>query len=260
MTAQPAPTAAPTIRRPPVIWSSFSARDVFFGERRLDGEAFLTGGYAIRRAIEGTKRFTWMGDLAKVWMPGRLKGIKVEASHGLPFLTATQVLDIRPTARKWLAPGHTADLENRFIKPGWILVTCSGNVGESIVSYTPHVGPIVSHDLLRVQVEAERMVGYVYAFLRTSYGRAMLRSSQYGSIIKHLEPEHMTGIPVPEAEEGLRREVSAKIKAAFDARERAFSATQRAEEMYAEGIGVEPDEPAEETGYSVPGAIVKCCG
>jgi hypothetical protein len=130
-------------------------------------------------------------------------------------------------------------------------MTCSGAVGESIISFAPHIGSIISHDLLRIQVKQEHMLGYVYAFLRTRYAREMLQSSQYGSIIKHLESEHVSGVPVPLAGEAMRRAVGARIGAAFEARERAFKATLEAEALYAASLNAAPVEPAPERGYSV---------
>jgi len=155
------------------------------GDRRFEGEAYLTGGYAVRLQIEtGGAAFDSVKALAAVWQPSRLKGIKVTSHHGIPFLTATQMFDIRPSPRKWLAPAKTSALARRHVERGWILVTCSGNVGDSIVSYSPHVDAIVSHDLLRIIVSDEPQRGYLYAYLRGRFGRAMLRSSQYGMSVR----------------------------------------------------------------------------
>lgn len=157
--------------------------EMLTGDRRLEGESYLSEGYLIRKQIETSRLpVEALEDLADVWQPSRLKGIQVTAEHGQPFFTATQVFDIRPKARKWLAPRWVAQLEQRYVEPGWILVTCSGSVGDAIVSYSAHRDAIISHDLLRVQVYDSEELGYLYAFLRTRVGRAMMRSSKYGSI------------------------------------------------------------------------------
>lgn len=86
---------------------------LFAGERRMEAETYLSSGFAIRAAIEarpnGWVRF---GSLASVWMPGRLKGIQVGRDVGTPFLAATQVFDVRPIPRKWLALARTDDATN----------------------------------------------------------------------------------------------------------------------------------------------------
>jgi type I restriction enzyme, S subunit len=113
------------------------------GQRRLESEAYLTGGYSVRVRIFNARVphedfSTW----AEVRQPGRLRAITVPREHGLPFLAATQVFDIRPTPRKWLAPGRIPELEARYATPGTILVTRSGSVGECIIAY--EVMPILS--------------------------------------------------------------------------------------------------------------------
>ena len=222
------------------------------GERRFEGEAYLTGGYAIRLQIESSAApFSPVKALARVWQPGRLKGIKVARHHGTPFLTATQMFDIRPSPRKWLAPAKTSDLANRHVERGWILVTCSGNVGDVIVGYGPHLDAIVSHDLLRVVVEDESQLGYLYGFLRSRFGRAMLRSSQYGSIIKHLEPEHVQDIPVVLAPTGLRADLNERVGRVFRLRDEAFALTRDAEAGYEAALGTKLGAERSEAAYSV---------
>ncbi len=207
------------------------------GQRRLDGEAYLTGGFAARQRIEAALQFQRLFELAEVWQPGRLKGIQVGPEHGVPFLAATQAFDIRPTPRKWIAARRTPDLDARFVGSGWILVTCSGNVGDSIVSYAALNGAIVSHDLLRLQAREPRLRGYIYAFLRTRLGRSLLRSYHYGSIVKHLEPEHLTDVPVPAASDQLCREIEEKVAGVITLRDAALKLMNQAERRFQEEFG-----------------------
>ncbi|MCY3959418.1 MAG: hypothetical protein OXG65_14145, partial [Chloroflexi bacterium] len=99
-------------------------------------------------------------------------------------MAATQAFDIWPTPRKWLAASKTPDLARRYVDPDWILVTCSGTVGNAIVTYSAHANRVISHDLLRVEIDNPETRSYVYAFLRTRFGRAMMRGSHYGNVIK----------------------------------------------------------------------------
>lgn len=235
-----------------VAFDSVPLRELWKGDRRFEGETYLTGGYRIRRLVESSGvPFAPMRQLASVWQPGRLKGIAVPAQHGEPFFTATQVFDIRPAARKWLAAGRTHQVADRYVKPGWILVTCSGSVGDAIVSYAPHNEVIISHDLLRVEMIEQVQFGYLYAFLRSRFGRLMLRSSRYGNIIKHLEPEHLNEIPIPLVDEDIQKMLSSRVMKVFQLRDEAFHLVREAEMLYAAeltaGAAVEPPE----RGYSI---------
>lgn len=204
------------------------------GERRLEAEAYLTGGHDLRGEIEASGAFTPLGEMADAWQPSRLKGILVGPEDGEPFLAATQVFDIRPTPRKWVAPSKTPDFAGRFVEAGWILVTCSGSVGDPMVTFAPHLGTVISHDLLRMRPRDPRDRGHLYTFLRSATGRLILRSSKYGSIVKHLEPEHVATVPVPTVPETLRDQLEARISEVFTLREKAFLLTQEAERLYGE--------------------------
>ncbi len=251
------PNAARTspVARSDVEYVSLPVGVLARGDRRFEGESYLTGGYAIRLQIEaGEAPFAAVDALADVWQPGRLKGIRVSPLQGTPFLTATQMFDIRPAPRKWLAPAKTSDLARRYVEHDWILVTCSGNVGDAILGYAPHLGIIISHDLLRVVVKDDSQRGYLYAFLRSRFGQAMLRSSQYGSIIKHLEPEHVQSIPVVLAPKSLRDNVNERIAAVFQLRNEAFAVTRDAEARFETVLGLRVDTPTDQTEYVISSA------
>lgn len=49
--------------------------------------------------------------------------------------------------------------------------------------------------------------GYLYAFLLSRFGESLVRGSVYGSAIKHIEPHHITGLPVPRFNVGFESEI-----------------------------------------------------
>lgn len=224
------------------------------GDRRLDAEAYLTGGYGLRVQVEASVPFLPLGDLAAAWQPYRLKGTLVGPGEGVPFLTATQVFDIRPVARKWVAPGKTPHLDRRFVESGWLLVTCSGSVGDAIMAFEPHLGVVISHDLLRIQARDPSHRGYLYTYFRSRFGRTMLRSSKYGSIIKHLEPEHIADLPIPVVPKALYDEMDSRIARVFDLRGRAFRLITEAECLYADQFPTVQAQDVE--GYSVRAGLM----
>ena len=99
---QPAPTEG--FRYHEAEWASLPSQIVAEGDRRFEAETYLASGFGIRRAIEA-RPAGWVRLLepASVWQPSRLKGILVSPEFGTPFLAATQVFDLRPIPRKWLA-------------------------------------------------------------------------------------------------------------------------------------------------------------
>lgn len=186
-----------------VKWTSLSVNPLRSGDRRMEAESYLSGGYGLRLTIEnrpvGWQRFE---NFASVTLPYRHKGIHVSPEDGTPFLAATQIFDIRPVPRKWLAIEKWDDASDLLTKPGDILVTRSGSVGRAVLATVSLNGVLISDDLLRVAPIDQLQWGWIYAYLRSPQARAMMTGAQYGHIIKHLETSHLNALPVPILNDG----------------------------------------------------------
>lgn len=237
-------------------WISLPADLLFSGDRRMEAESYLAPGYRIRRALEAQARCTALGNLARIWQPSRLKGIQVGRNHGVPFLAATQVFDLRPVPRKYLAAERTADFEQRFVDDGTILVTCSGNVGRATLAYAAHRRVLISHDLLRVQPHSGDMRGWLYAFLRSQAAQEMMSATRYGHIIKHLEVGHLETLPTPCPPSCQLGEFATRVQTLLEYRNRAHDLCHHAEELFASRIEPLPPFPDREVGFSVPSSHV----
>ncbi len=222
-------------------WTALSASLLMAGDRRMEAENYLAGGYGIRLAMEARKAgWTSMGKLAKVWQPSRLKGIQVSREFGHPYLAATQVFDLRPVPRKFLSLDKIRDADDLFVANGQILVTRSGSVGRATLAHKPHEQVIISDDLLRVVPKQERLWGWLYAYLRAPQTRAMMTSAQYGHVIKHLEVSHLNALPMPVLRDELLENFRAKVQSILDARNQAQAFLMDAESRFENAIGI-PD-------------------
>jgi hypothetical protein len=200
----------------------------------MEAENYLASGYGIQSAMSArTTGKTTLGSIARVWQPSRLKGIQVSREYGTPFFAATQVFDLRPTARKFLALDRTDNVEDRMVDPGTILVTCSGSVGRATLAHRAHENTLISHDLLRVSPKNDSHWGWIYAFLRSPQGRAMMGAAQYGHVIKHLETSHLDALPVPMLRNDLLATFQQKVSRILNLRTQSFEQLKDAEQRYA---------------------------
>jgi hypothetical protein len=215
-------------------WGEVKTSIFWVGERRMEAENYLSSGYGIRLAMDArvTGKVT-LGALASVWQPSRLKGIQVSKAFGTPFLAATQVFDLRPTPRKFLSLDRTDSVAERMVERGQIMVTCSGSVGRATLAHVPHENTLISHDLLRVTPNDQASWGWVYGYLRSAQGRAMMSAAQYGHIIKHLETGHLRSLPVPVIRDDLMADFNRKATRVLELRIEAFEKAAKAEERYA---------------------------
>lgn len=233
-------------------WTAIPVCSLAAGDRRFEAETYLSSGYGIRSAMEAraTGRDS-LGAIARVWQPPRLKGIQVDQEHGTPFLAASQVFEVRPALRKWLALERTGEAKHRFVDHGTVLVTCSGNVGRAALAQSYHLRTLITHDLLRVQPKALADRGWIYAYLRAPKARAMMSGARYGHIIKHLEVEHLRALPVPLVSDAWKAHFQAKAKCILDLRDQAYAATLEAEARYATALGHFTPSDNGESGFTV---------
>lgn len=221
-----------------VKFASVTISAVLSGDRRMEGETYLSSGYGLRTAIESKpKGWKRLSEMARSWQPSRLKGIQVSREYGTPFLAATQVFDVRPISRKWLSLDRTDDATNRFVQPGVIVVTCSGSVGRPTLAYAAHENILISHDLLRVEALDKRNWGWIYAYLHAPQTRAMTKSVHYGHIIKHLETSHLDALPVPTVDEETTDSFMNRVLRILDLRNESYSLTLEAEARFERELG-----------------------
>ncbi len=232
-------------------WASLPASLLGAGARRMEAENYLAGGHGLRVAIEARPvGYVRLGELAEVWQPPRLKGIQVSQESGTPFLAATQIFDFRPVPRKWLALGRTQDMDIRFVTRGMVLVTRSGSVGRATIATAAHEKTLISDDFLRVEPKLLGHWGWLYAFLRSPQGRAMMSAAQYGHVIKHLEVDHIASLPIPLPKEDVLARFDTLAHAILEKRGRSIALAAEADRGYSELFSVHPTRDGE-AGFTV---------
>lgn len=228
------------------------ARLLMEADRRMEAETYLSAGYGLRLAIEAQpKGWLKLERLADVWQPSRLKGIQVSPESGTPFLAATQVFDLRPVPRKWLALERTEDANIRFVERGTILVTCSGSVGRATLAFAPHLKSLITHDLLRIAPRESKHWGWLYAYLRAPKARAMMTGAKYGHMIKHLEVSHLNALPIPDVNGELLDHFNSGVREILKHRDESYAATLEAEAHFAQCVGQVKIADVGESGFAV---------
>jgi hypothetical protein len=213
---------------------------------------YLSSGFAIRTAI-ASKAAGWtrFGKLARVSMPNRLTGILVSPEYGNPYLTATQIFDVRPVPRKFLALQKMDSAPAYFVDDGTVLVMRSGSVGRPIVAHSVHRGIVISDDLLRVKAIDPRNEGWIYACLLTPQSRAMCTGAHYGHIIKHLETSHLEALPFPMVDDNTAADFTLRVARIVELRNEGYRLTLEAEARFETALGMPKISDWGENGFSI---------
>lgn len=210
-----------------------------------DGEQRLDGGYYAQEVSTALRVVNDCGLSAKplgqltecLFYPGRFKRIYAKTQRdGTPFLTASEMLQFRPTSEEFLA-NNTSAVEVCQVRPNWILVTRSGTVGRCVIVGKRLSQFAITDDAIRVQT-TEVLSGYVYAFLSSWIGRALITKDQYGSAIKHLEPHHLASVPVPLLPDDEQQVIHKEIMRAYALRDEANDLLDEANALLHQELGL----------------------
>ena len=80
-------------------------------------------------------------------------------------------------------------------------------------------GMACSEHVLRVVPDVLKIPsGYLYCYLASKFGVPLVVSGTYGSIIQSIEPEHVSGLPVPRLKDVLENEIHTLIEQAAELR------------------------------------------
>lgn len=174
---------------------------------RLDASPYVAGSLETKKMMERLPRTEPLASLTSGHNGGIFSGpmfrrvFLTDPNHSVPFLGTKDMMtaDLSELPRLRKSDAESAALLNLKVKPGMTLISRSGfNAGRR--SYVrPDMGHCwASEDIIKVNPNPEKIKpGYLYAFLLGRFGEVLVRGSIYGSAVKHIEPHHITGIPVP---------------------------------------------------------------
>lgn len=193
---------------------------------------FASSGGALpflRRKWEAT-----LGDLVDrngIYNGPRFARVDCQVPHGVEFMSQRDAMLIRPVPRRIVHPGF--DDRQLFARDGTILVGGHGTLGEgeifgrAVLVHGRFAKAAFTQDLLRV-VPKTGEDHALFAYLTTTVGFRLLRSTAVGTKILSMREDMLRALPVPEWPGDLKTKVSALIRGAFQARDEAEQAETEA--------------------------------
>lgn len=185
------------------------------------------------------------GHLSEIW-PGRLgdcaepngifNGLRFlrvgcQPPHGVDLLSQRDALLIRPVPQRIAMPPIPREM--LFATPGTILVGAQGTLGEgeifgrsALVTQSLSQSAFTQH-LLRI-VPRSSLVESLYAFLSTTVGFRLLRSTAVGTKLLSMRRDLLAALPVPDLDGPLCVTARDLIRTAFASRDEADGAEKAA--------------------------------
>lgn len=196
---------------------------------RLDAPPFLSGAIEAKKTLDrltarkDSLSSVTQGGLKGIIHAGRIPRIWVEdQDHGIPFLSSTDILESDLSKLRHISKRAVSSNPKLIIHTGWTLITRSGTIGRTAYARPEMDGMSCTEDVLRVAPN-EKLIpgGYLYAFLSSRFGVPIITSGTYGAIIQHIEPEHISDLPVPRFGDKLENKVHELITTAGELRSEA---------------------------------------
>lgn len=178
-----------------------SVSEIFSETNRIDPSFYLSDGIKFRRLITsaGYPLCTIKECTEKVFMGNIFSRIFVSPDcNGVPYLAASDTVLKDLNTRVYLSKEQSRKLSHLYIDKDWILVTCSGTIGNLTYTNEDYLGHIATHDLIRIVPNNNKILkGVLYAFLASKYGQNQLTQSKFGGVVKHINCEHVENITIP---------------------------------------------------------------
>ncbi len=242
---------------------SINIREIIENDYRLEASVY---NFKTRLAKDILKKCKYpltticgKNGLATSFVVGRYKRnyINKNIKGAVGFLGSSEMLELHPNPIKYIIPDKK--YTNFKVEKDWILLSCSGTVGNPVYISNTLKNYIFSQHSLRII--DKKFPGYLYAFLSTDLGHTLITSNNYGAVIQHIEPVHLERVPIPNPPDKIKQLIHDLIIQSFDLRDQYNELLKKAEEILYDELNLLPienikpkyfDETVDLKSYSVP--------
>lgn len=221
-------------------YCSVKLSDAIARGNRIDASAFDVDAMRMRELVEkcqfGVRHLGTLLD--DVYYGARLKRHYVEPVRDdvIGLLGSSEMLDCYPQPVKFMVE-DAANADFR-VKNGTVLVSRSGTIGNvTFVSKTLEKYLVSEHS---IRLECKEFPGYVYAYLRTAVGKALVKSNTFGAVVNQIEPEHMKQVLVPNAPIDIQEQVNELVMRSYALRDESNDLVDEATALMVDALSLPP--------------------
>jgi type I restriction enzyme S subunit len=204
---------------------------------RFDARPYVSGARAAQkklRAIANTRLEELThgfrgGIFTHLFSPSRTYVEDVD--YGVPFLGSAEMLrqDLGQLPLLSRRDAFSRSYLPLRIEEGMTLISCSGTTGRMVFARSDMTGMWASGHIMKVRPDPDKVPpGYVFAFLSGRFGVPMVTGSTYGTIVQHIERQHVAELPVPRFSQRVEQVAHELVEAAATKRVQAVQLLQDA--------------------------------
>ena len=147
------------------------------GDVRLDASFHLSNGRISKISLDKSPYPTLpLSSVTKeIYNGARFKRYYVDdPEKGIPFTGSSDMLKPELSNLKYISKKLSKNIQALSLQKDWILVSCSGTIGNTVYTNDDYVNKTASQHIMRVIPNEKIYSGYLYAYLSSRFGYALL--------------------------------------------------------------------------------------
>lgn len=213
-------------------------KEAFHSGYRIDPSLHLSEGVKVRSELAHLPyALTTVANCSSSIFLGNIfsRCFVSKPEFGVTYLAASDTVLANIETGRYLSKKQASTLNYLMLDKDWILVTCSGTLGNVTYTNKTFCNKIATHDLIRIiPDDIKYKKGCLYAFLSSKFGYYQITQSQFGGVVKHINDKQAGAILVPRFPEDFQKEVDDLIQESARLREEATDALEEAHSLIEE--------------------------
>ena len=135
----------------------------------------------------------------EIVLAGVFKRTYVNKDSGIPFLGGRDITQLAPKVEKYLSYSvHKVRIHKELeVFENYILISDRGTIGKVQIVPKHWNGWAVSQNIIKLIPISSSIAGYIYIYLQTSLGQALIKRETYGSVVDMIDDNNVASIPIP---------------------------------------------------------------
>ena len=219
-----------------------SIKEAFNSGYRIDPSLHLSEGVKVRSELTHLPyALTTVANCSSSIFLGNIfsRCFVSKPEFGVTYLAASDTVLANIETGRYLSKKQASTLNYLMLDKNWILVTCSGTLGNVTYTNKTFCNKIATHDLIRIiPDDIKYKKGCLYAFLSSKFGYYQITQSQFGGVVKHINDKQAGAILVPKFPDEFQKEVDGLIQESAWLREEAADALKKAHDIIEEKFDI----------------------
>jgi len=192
-----------------------------YSERALSFQKFLNKNGQKSMSLSSCAKIVGLGPFKRTYIQ--------DPSLGLPLLSSSEIMELDPSPNI-MAKVDSPKWSQYQVKEGWIVVSCSGTIGNVAIVPQKWNEWGISQHAIRI-IPSNGLRGFIYAYLNLPFVKEQIIGMKSGSVIDEVYEEDIERIQVPTLNSRIIHLLDNKIDVVIQMRKEAVELLEEANSL-----------------------------